>query len=88
MYQHGQRLAEIVDRNEPDFVDAMALQAKSHLAAINALSLVDQRNAWVQYVLPSGEYGKVSDILVSTVGSAFTAFLGDIAETPPQTIDS
>jgi len=87
MYQHGQCLAEIVDRNEPDFVGAMTLQAKSHLAAINALSLVDQRNAWVQYVLPSGKYGKVSDILVSAAGSAFTAFLMT-AKTPPQTIDS
>lgn len=62
MYQHGQRLAEIVDHNSPDFVEAMASQAKSYLAAINALSLVDQRNAWVQYVLPPGEHSKVGGI--------------------------
>lgn len=60
MYQHGQRLADIVDLRGPDYVDAMARQAKSYLAAINALSLVDQRNAWIQYVIPSGEGSRVS----------------------------
>lgn len=60
MYQHGQRLADLVDVRAPDFLDVMTLQAKSYLAAINALSLVDQRNAWVQYVLPTGEGSRAS----------------------------
>ncbi|KAF8314772.1 hypothetical protein DL93DRAFT_2167187 [Clavulina sp. PMI_390] len=55
MYQHAQRLADIVDQHGPDAVEAMALQAKSLLASINALSLVDQRNAWIQYIVPSGD---------------------------------
>jgi hypothetical protein len=90
MYQHGQRLAEIVDRNGPDFVEAMALQAKSYLAAINALSLVDQRNAWIQYVLPPGESSKVGDIFGPVLRGAFTAFLflGRVAKTSSQAVDS
>lgn len=63
MYQHGQRLADIVDFRSEDFLETMALQGKSYLAAINALTLVDQGNAWIQYVLPSGEKNKVRFLL-------------------------
>lgn len=69
MYQHGQRLADIVDLRGPDFLDAMALQAKSYLAAINALSLVDQRNAWVQYAIPSGDGSRVSLCVTDRFGT-------------------
>lgn len=72
MYQHGQRLADIVDLRGPDYLDAMALQGKSYLAAINALSLVDQRNAWIQYVIPSGEGSRVSQYIVQVSPEART----------------
>lgn len=42
----------------------MRLQAKSYLAAINALSLLDQKNAWVQYTLSSADNNNVSQIVL------------------------
>ncbi|WVR06261.1 hypothetical protein IAU60_003291 [Kwoniella sp. DSM 27419] len=45
MYLQGRRFAE-GSSNMPAF-ELSAMQARSYLAAINALSLVDKRNAWV-----------------------------------------
>ena len=46
MYRQGRRLAEASSTKVSTF-ELAAMQARSYLAAINALSLVDQRNAWV-----------------------------------------
>ncbi|WWC62448.1 uncharacterized protein I303_105044 [Kwoniella dejecticola CBS 10117] len=46
MYLQGRRFAEGSSSKFPAF-DLSAMQARSYLAAINALSLVEKRNAWV-----------------------------------------
>ncbi|KAK4684665.1 hypothetical protein P7C73_g5499, partial [Tremellales sp. Uapishka_1] len=46
MYLQGRRLAEGHSSKLPVF-ETSAMQARSYLAAINALALVDKRNAWV-----------------------------------------
>lgn len=46
MYRQGRRFAEAPSAKVPAF-EIAAMQARSYLAAINALSLVDKRNAWV-----------------------------------------
>ncbi|WWD18377.1 hypothetical protein CI109_102827 [Kwoniella shandongensis] len=46
MYLQGRRFAEGSSSKVPAF-ELSAMQARSYLAAINALSLVDKRNAWV-----------------------------------------
>jgi nuclear pore complex protein Nup160 len=46
MYLQGRRFAEGVGSRLPAF-EVAAMQARSFLAAINALALVDKRNAWV-----------------------------------------
>ncbi|WWC70656.1 uncharacterized protein I206_104607 [Kwoniella pini CBS 10737] len=46
MYLQGRRLAEGSSSKFPAF-EQSAMQARSYLAAINALALVDKRNAWV-----------------------------------------
>ena len=52
MYQHGKRLGELQPLQNLDFVEIGALQAMSLLTAINALSLVNAKDAWVEYVAP------------------------------------
>ncbi|TIA99298.1 hypothetical protein E3P96_02943 [Wallemia ichthyophaga] len=49
MYQHGRRLAEIPCR-PGEFGELATLQARAYLSAVNSLSLVNPKNAWV--VLP------------------------------------
>jgi nuclear pore complex protein Nup160 len=46
MYRQGRRFAEASSGKVPGF-ELAAMQARSYLAAINALTLVDKRNAWV-----------------------------------------
>lgn len=46
MYRQGRRFAEAPSSKIPAF-ELAAMQARSYLAAINALSLVEKRNAWV-----------------------------------------
>jgi hypothetical protein len=50
MYKQGRRFAEGSSSKVTAF-DLAAMQARSYLAAINALTLVDKRNAWI--ALPS-----------------------------------
>lgn len=45
MYLQGRRFAEGSGSKYPTF-ELSAMQARSYLAAINALSLVEKRNAW------------------------------------------
>lgn len=45
MYLQGRRFAEGSSSKYPTF-ELSAMQARSYLAAINALSLVEKRNAW------------------------------------------
>lgn len=48
MYLQGRRLGEsLVTGSKLPPLELSAMQARSYLAAINALSLVDKRNAWV-----------------------------------------
>jgi len=52
MYQHARRISEA--KIQPDeYLDVARLQSQSYRAAINALSLVDPKNAWI--TLPSSE---------------------------------
>jgi nuclear pore complex protein Nup160 len=46
MYKQGRRFAEGSSSKVTAF-DLAAMQARSYLAAINALSLVDKQNAWI-----------------------------------------
>ena len=46
MYKQGRRFAEGSSSKVTAF-DLSAMQARSYLAAINALSLVDKKNAWI-----------------------------------------
>lgn len=46
MYKQGRRFAEGTSSKISAFEQA-AMQARSYLAAINALSLVDSKNAWI-----------------------------------------
>ncbi|WVQ72883.1 hypothetical protein IAR50_002444 [Cryptococcus sp. DSM 104548] len=46
MYLQGRRFAEGISSRLPAF-ELNAMQARSYLAAINALSLIDKKNAWV-----------------------------------------
>jgi nuclear pore complex protein Nup160 len=59
MYQQGRRLADITYQVGADRYEVVRLQAKSYLAAINALSLVDQQNAWIQYMVSSANGSQV-----------------------------
>lgn len=46
MYKQGRRFAEGSSSKVSPF-ELAAMQARSYLAAINALTLVDKRNAWI-----------------------------------------
>lgn len=46
MYLQGRRFAEGSSSKYPLF-ELSAMQARSYLAAINALSLIEKRNAWI-----------------------------------------
>jgi hypothetical protein len=46
MYKQGRRFAEGSSSKVTAF-DLAAMQARSYLAAINALSLVEEHNAWI-----------------------------------------
>ena len=46
MYRQGGRFAETSSSKVSAF-ELAAMQARSYLAAMNAVSLVDKRNAWV-----------------------------------------
>lgn len=60
MYQHGRQLAEIQSQPQVDFLESASAQAMSYLAAINALSLVDSKNAWIEFAVPPSESNQVS----------------------------
>lgn len=59
MYQHGRRLAEIALAPQVETQEIATMQARSYLAAINALSLVDYKNAWIEFTVSSAESTKV-----------------------------
>jgi len=52
MYKQGRRFAEGSSSKVTAF-DLAAMQARSYLAAINALTLVDKRNAWIALPAPT-----------------------------------
>jgi len=52
MYKQGRRFAEGSSSKVTAF-DLSAMQARSYLAAINALSLVDKKNAWIALAAPT-----------------------------------
>lgn len=52
MYKQGRRFAEGSSSKVTAF-DLSAKQARSYLAAINALSLVDKKNAWIALAAPT-----------------------------------
>ncbi|KAF8335076.1 nucleoporin Nup120/160-domain-containing protein [Cantharellus anzutake] len=55
MYQHSRRLGEIQLLQNLDFLEMGTLQAMSLLTSINALSLADTDDAWVEYIAPPSE---------------------------------
>lgn len=63
MYQQAKRLEG--SRRSKDFApyDIGVRQGSSYLAAINALSLLDKRQAWLANPLPAGVSTKVSSTL-------------------------
>lgn len=46
MYKQGRRFADGSSSKVPAY-EMSAMQARSYLAAINCLSLVDKQNAWI-----------------------------------------
>jgi len=52
MYKQGRRFAEGSSSKVTAF-DLAAMQARSYLAAINALTLVEKRNAWIALPAPT-----------------------------------
>jgi hypothetical protein len=57
MYKQGRRFGEGTNSKVPAY-ELSAMQARSYLAAINCLSLVDKRNAWI--AIPASTNLKVS----------------------------
>jgi len=70
MYLQGRRLGDSTASGSklPPF-ELSAMQARSYLAAINALSLVDKRNAWVSVPSTAGRSRRVSIALSNIVYS-------------------
>lgn len=64
MYQQAKRLE--VTRKSRDFsvYDVTVKQASSLLAAINALSLLDKRQAWLATPLPPALHKRVSCVVL------------------------
>ena len=59
MYLQARRLAGASNgKSSVSAFDLAAMQARSYLAAINCLTLVDKRNAWVSVPLARGQTGK------------------------------
>ncbi|KIJ26033.1 hypothetical protein M422DRAFT_236708 [Sphaerobolus stellatus SS14] len=53
MYQHARRLDPLLD-SSPHFVEIANLQLESYLVALNALSLIDPKSAWISLPIPPG----------------------------------
>jgi nuclear pore complex protein Nup160 len=59
MYQQGRRFGDSATTKMSAF-DLAAMQARSYLAAINALKLIDRRNAWISLPGPPPKAIRVS----------------------------
>lgn len=46
MYQRARKLASLVD-DRSQFMELAELQLEAYVVAMNALSLVEQKNAWI-----------------------------------------
>jgi nuclear pore complex protein Nup160 len=76
MYQHGRHLAEIQGEPHVDFLETASAQAMSYLAAINSLSLVDSKNAWIEFAVPPSESNQVSRrIFPGSIGSCLNIYV-------------
>jgi len=53
MYQHARRLDPLLE-SSPHFVEIANLQLESYLVALNALSLIDPKSAWISLPIPPG----------------------------------
>lgn len=62
MYQQAHRLSEMQRLGgADDYLDLAVLQARSYLAAMNVLALVERRNAWFADVLPESAANERDD---------------------------
>lgn len=59
MYQQGRRFGESSTTKVSAF-ELAAMQARSYLAAINALKLIEKRNAWISLPGPPPKALRVS----------------------------
>lgn len=50
MYQRARKLAQLAGNGPDQFMKLAELQLEAYVVSINALSLIDQKNAWI--VLP------------------------------------
>jgi hypothetical protein len=61
MYQRAKKLQDLI--NDPTLFASLAEeQLEAYLVAINALSLVDQKNAWVLLPMPADQAHEVCSI--------------------------
>ncbi len=54
MYMHGRRLGEQLSQDPDDAKAGMADQAQSYLAAIHALAMISEENAWITFPALTG----------------------------------
>ena len=62
MYLQGRRFASAGSSSKVTVFDLLAMQGRSYLAAINALSLVDKRSAWISVARPPHEAKRVGTL--------------------------
>lgn len=60
MYQQAKRLEVTQKTRDVSASDLAVKQARSYLAAINALSLLDKQQAWLPNALPQDTSARVS----------------------------
>ena len=62
MYLQGRRFVSAGSSSNVTVFDLLAMQGRSYLAAINALSLVDKRSAWISVARPPHEAKRVGTL--------------------------
>jgi hypothetical protein len=82
VYQQGRRLALMQGQSNDDPKLLATSQAGCYLAAINALSLVDSKNAWVEMSLTPGEAARVGVTFVFALSQSSSESSLEY-ETPP-----
>ncbi|KDQ20617.1 hypothetical protein BOTBODRAFT_626620 [Botryobasidium botryosum FD-172 SS1] len=79
MYQHGRQLSELFLRKPGlDFYEVAVAQASAYLTAINALSLIDAKNAWATFTVSPDDLDKQRRLPILIPEERFTAGVKDM----------